>query len=251
MLVRLTAFLTCGFLIGCSTRTPRPIVVPATPHDESVLAIPRDTADEHMLAKYKHHYEEFRHVENRYSNLSIEQEARLSQDYANASDAFNYWLWFVTDSVKAQSELEPPGSDIEPGKHPTHRPYVGEYRSRATEALSAIRTFDGDLRDALHIPIPNGRKKGHPSFLGNLGTDGTFLSLLNAQTVWYGTWELPRSPHSRAHVAHPSRCTFPRPVLTPPRGAKTRRALRSPAAHTDAPHSAPMCRRRTCKLRGG
>jgi hypothetical protein len=154
MLVRLTAFLTCGFLIGCSTRTPRPIVVPATPHDESVLAIPRDTADEHMLAKYKHHYEEFRHVENRYSNLSIEQEARLSQDYANASDAFNYWLWFVTDSVKAQSELEPPGSDIEPGKHPTHRPYVGEYRSRATEALSAIRTFDGDLRDALHIPIP-------------------------------------------------------------------------------------------------
>jgi hypothetical protein len=154
MLVRLTAFLTCGFLIGCSSRTPRPIVVPATPNDESVLAIPRDTAEEHMLAKYKHHYEEFRHVENSYSNLSIQQEARLSQDYANASDAFNYWLWFVTDSVKAQSELEPPGSDIEPGKHPTHRLYVGEYRSRATEALSAIRTFDADLRDALHIPIP-------------------------------------------------------------------------------------------------
>ena len=154
MLVRLTAFLTCGFLIGCSTRTSRPIVVPATPNNESVLAIPCDTADEHMLAKYKHHYEEFRHVENRYSNPSIEQEARLSQDYANASDAFNYWLWFVTDSVKAQSELEPPGSDIEPGKHPTHRPYVGEYRSRATAALSAIRTFDRDLRDALTSPSP-------------------------------------------------------------------------------------------------
>jgi hypothetical protein len=80
----------------------------------------------------------------------------LSQDYANAREAFNYWLWFVTDSVKAQSEseLEPPSSDVEPGKHPTHRLYLGEYRSRATEALSAIRTFDSDLRDALHIPIP-------------------------------------------------------------------------------------------------
>jgi hypothetical protein len=156
MLVRLTALVTCGFLTGCSTRTPRPIVVPSTPTDETVLAIPRDTKEEQILAKYKHHYEQFRHIENRYPNLSIQQEARLSQDYANARDAFNYWLWFVTDSVKAQSEsaLEPPDSDIEPGKHPTHRHYPGEYRSRATEALSAIRTFDSDLRDALHIPIP-------------------------------------------------------------------------------------------------
>ena len=116
MLVRLTAFVTCGFLIGCSTRIPRPIVVPATPSDESVLAIPRDTEAEHVLAKYKHHYEQFRHVENIHSSLSIQQEARLPQDYANACEAFNYWLWFVTDIVKAQSELEPPGSDVEPGK---------------------------------------------------------------------------------------------------------------------------------------
>ena len=107
-----------------------------------------------MLAKYKDHYEQFRHVENLRANLSIQQEARLSQDYANAREAFNYWLWFVTDSVKAQSELEPPGFAVEPGKQPTHRHYVGWYRSRATEALSAIRTFDSDLNDTLHISRP-------------------------------------------------------------------------------------------------
>ena len=47
------------------------------------------------------------------------------------------------------------GSDVEPGKHPTHRHYVGEYRSRATEASSAIRTFDSDLNELLHIPVPD------------------------------------------------------------------------------------------------
>ena len=152
--MRPIALAICGLLIACSSRIPQPIVVPAPPSDESVLAIPRDTEVEHILAQYKHHYEQFRHVEDRYPDLSIRQEARLSQDYANAREAFNYWLWFVTDSVKAQSELEPPGSDIEPGKHPTHRPYVAEYRSRSTEALSAIRTFNSDLRDVLHIPVP-------------------------------------------------------------------------------------------------
>jgi hypothetical protein len=78
----------------------------------------------------------------------------LSQDYANAWEAFNYWLWFVIDSVKAQSELEPPGLDIEPRKRPTHRPYIDECRSRATKAMSAIHTFDLDLRDVLYVPIP-------------------------------------------------------------------------------------------------
>ena len=154
MLVRPIALATCGFLIACSSRIPQPIVVPQPPSDESVLAIPRDTEVEQILAQYKHHYEQFRHVEDRYPDLSIQQEARLSQDYANAREAFNYWLWFVTDSLKAQSELEPPGSDIEPGKHPTHRPYVAEYGSRATDALSAIRTFNSDLRDLLLIPVP-------------------------------------------------------------------------------------------------
>jgi hypothetical protein len=154
MLVRSIALVTCGLLIACSARIPQPSVVPAPPSDESVLAIPRDTEVEHILAQYKRYYEQFRHVEDRYPDLSIQQEARLSQDYANAREAFNYWLWFVSDSVKGQSELEPPGSDIEPGKHPTHRPYVGEYRSRAIEALSAIRTFNSDLRDLLHIPVP-------------------------------------------------------------------------------------------------
>jgi len=108
-----------------------------------------------MLAKYKHHYEQFRYVENHYSNLSIQQEGRLSKDYANAREAFNYWLWFVTDTVRSQSELEPSGSDVEPGKHPTHRHYIGEYLSRATSASSAIRTFNSDLNDMLHIPVPN------------------------------------------------------------------------------------------------
>ena len=156
MLVRPIVLATCGLLIACSSRSPQPIVVPAPPSDESVLAIPRDTEVEQILEQYKHHYEQFRHVEDRYPDLSIQQEARLSQDYANAREAFNYWLWFVTDSVKAQSksELEPPDSYIEPGKHSTHRHYLGEYRSRATEALSAIRTFDSDLLDTLHIPIP-------------------------------------------------------------------------------------------------
>lgn len=154
MLVRVTALVTCGFLAGCSTRIPPPIVVPATPNNESALAIPRNTDGEDILAKYKQHYEQFRRIEDRYSNLSIQQEARLDQDYANAREAFNYWLSFVTDSVKGESELEPPGSDVEPGKHPTHRLYVGEYRSRAIKALFAIHTFDSDLRDVLHIPIP-------------------------------------------------------------------------------------------------
>jgi hypothetical protein len=154
MLMRLISSVTCSLLIGCSARNPRPLFVSPTPSDESVLAIPRDTEEEHILAKYKHHYEQFRHVENRYPNLSIQQEARLSEDYAHACEAFNYSLWFVTDTVKAQSELEPPGSDVEPGKHATHRHYVGEYRSRATEALSALRTFDSDLSDVLHIPLP-------------------------------------------------------------------------------------------------
>src|SRR6516225_3623550 len=151
MLVRPIALATCGFLIACSSRIPQPIVVPAPPSDESVLTIPRDTEVEQILAKYKHHYEQFRYIEDRYPNLSIQQEARLSQDYANAREAFNYWLWFVTDSVKAQSELEPPGSGMEPGKHPRHRPYVAEYGSRSTDALSAIRTLNSYSRDVLSI----------------------------------------------------------------------------------------------------
>ena len=152
--MQVIALLAYGWLTGCSLRSPQPVSVPATPNDESGLAIPRDTKEEHVLAEYKHHYERFRNFENHDSNLSIQQEARLAQDYAKAREGFNYWLWYVTDSVKAQSELEPPGSDVEPGKHPTHRRYVGEYRSRANEALSAIRIFDSDLRAMLHIPVP-------------------------------------------------------------------------------------------------
>jgi hypothetical protein len=155
MLVRLTASVIFVLLMGCSSRNPRPVSVPSIPSDQSVLAIPRDTEAERMLAKYKHHYEQYRYVENHYSNLSIQQEARLSKDYANAREAFNYWLWFVTDTVRSQSELEPSGSDIEPGKHPTHRHYVGEYRSRATSASSAIRAFNSDLNEMLRIPVPN------------------------------------------------------------------------------------------------
>lgn len=155
MMVRLIALGICSSLISCSSRTPRPVSVPSVPSDQSVLAIPRDTAAERMLTKYKHHYESFRHIENHYSNLSIQQEARLSEDYANACAAFNYWLWFVTDRVKSQSELEPPGFDVEPGKHPAHRHYLGEYRSRATEASSAIHKFDSDLNDVLHVRVPS------------------------------------------------------------------------------------------------
>ena len=155
MLLRKIALVTCGLLIGCSSRNPRPVSVPSIPSDQSVLSIPRDSEAERILAKYKDHYKQFRHVESIHANLSIQQEARLSEDYAKACEAFNYWLWFVTDAVKSQSELEPPGSDVEPGKHPTHRHYVGEYRSRATEASSAIRTFDSDLNELLHIPVPD------------------------------------------------------------------------------------------------
>ena len=153
--MRLIALLMYAWLTDCGSRTPRPVSVPATPNDESVLAIPRDTQAERILAEYKHHYGQFRNFENHDSSLSIQQEARLARDYANAREAFNYWLWYVTDSVKAQAELEPPGSDVEPGKHPMHRRYAGEYRSRATEALSTIRTFDSDLRDMLHIAVPS------------------------------------------------------------------------------------------------
>ena len=92
----------------------------------------------------------------------------MAQDYANACEAFNYWLWFIIDTVKAQSELEPPGSDIEPGKHSTHRHYPGEYRLRTTEALSAIRTFDSDLSDVLHVSAPAelSHSATEPYFLG-------------------------------------------------------------------------------------
>lgn len=153
--VRLIALGICGFFVSCSSRMARPGPAPSAPSDQSVLAIPRDTAAERMLNKYKLHYEQFRHIESRYSNLSIQQEALLSEDYANARDAFNYWLWFVTDRVKAQFELEPPGFDMEPGKHPTHRHYIGEYRSRATEAASAIRKFDSDLNNVLYVRAPS------------------------------------------------------------------------------------------------
>lgn len=75
MMVRLIALGICGSLISCSSRTPRPIAVPSDPSNQSVLAIPSDTAAERMLTEYKHHYEQFRHIESGYSNLSIQQEA--------------------------------------------------------------------------------------------------------------------------------------------------------------------------------
>ena len=78
-----------------------------------------------------------------------------------------------------------------------------------------------DIRATLDHPKSGnqGRKpKG-----GNPGTDGTFPSLLNAQTVW--VWNLgissvrafsgPRGTPKQVHI--PSR-----PVLTPPRGVKIR-----------------------------
>ena len=44
---------------------------------------------------------------------------------------------------------------MEPGKHPTHGHYIGEYRSRAIEASNALRTFNSDLNNVLHIPAPD------------------------------------------------------------------------------------------------
>jgi hypothetical protein len=55
---------------------------------------------------------------------------------------------------------------------------VGEYRSRATEALSAIRTFDSDLSDVLHVSRP-AQLSSVPAEPYPLGYDivGTFCRL--------------------------------------------------------------------------
>ena len=140
-------------LTGCSTRNPRPVFVPQVPNSGSSKVIPRGTVEEHTLAAYKSYYEQFRHIPSVDSTLSIQQEAKLSEEYANAREAFNYWLWFVTDNIQKQSELEPPGAEAEPPRRRTKHP-VSEYRARGTAALSAVRAFDTDLREILHVDKP-------------------------------------------------------------------------------------------------
>jgi hypothetical protein len=92
-----------------------------------------------------------------------------AQDYTNARKAFNYWLWYVTDTVKAQSELEPPGSDVEPGKHPTHRHYLGEYLSLSRLAVASYMPSADLDRTMRKLPATN-------SWNPTLGTSNRFIN---------------------------------------------------------------------------
>jgi hypothetical protein len=152
--LRLITLVIFVLLTGCSSRNPRPGFVPEHPNIGSANTIPRGSDEEHALAEYKSYYERFRIVETVDSSLSIQQEAKLTEEYANAREAFDYWLWFVADSIQQQSELEPEGPDIVPSRHRTKPHHATEYRDRAEAALYAIDTFDKDLSEILQTQKP-------------------------------------------------------------------------------------------------
>jgi hypothetical protein len=137
----------CTFLCSCSSRDPRlNQTVQTEPQYRGLTLgqIPHNTEEERVLAAYKRYYERFRNIENFNVNLPIREEARLAQDYVNASDAFNDWLQFVTDSIQEQSQLK--SEDALP---------EFRYRDHADVALSAMRRLDADLLEFMHIQRPN------------------------------------------------------------------------------------------------
>jgi len=130
-------------LTGCSARNARQGSSPPIPVQGSTL---RSTAaqplEDRSLAEYKRYYERFRHIEDVKSDLPIQQEARLARDYASAREEFHSWLWFVTDTIQQQSQLEPAFREGLPDN---------EYCKRTARASAALGAFNRDLSD-LSIP---------------------------------------------------------------------------------------------------
>jgi hypothetical protein len=147
--------LTTCVLFSCSSRDPRLSQIPQTNEPNRTSQVlgdfPRHTEEENLLAEYKHHYEWFKdHPPETYSSLSIEDEAKLFRDYANARDAFNDWLTFVTEKIEQQSQLILPDDPPKVGYR--RRPHYHDY---AEAALGAIRKLDEDLVELFHIERPS------------------------------------------------------------------------------------------------
>jgi len=131
----------CVLLAGCSERTPlqasSPQPTSANP-SQSLRHLSERDVEDRTLAEYKRYYEQLRHIEDVQSALPIQQEAKLTRDYAVAREEFHSWLWFVTDTIQQQSQLEPAFREGLP---------ENEYCQRTARAAAALSTFDRDLRD--------------------------------------------------------------------------------------------------------
>lgn len=132
----------CVLLAGCSARNAHPSLSTQPTSAQPTLSLGSFTEHgllgERGLAEYKRYYERFRHIDDVQSALSIPQEARLTRDYAFAREDFHSWLWFVTDTIQQQSQLEPAFREGLP---------ENEYCQRTARAAAALSAFDSDLRD--------------------------------------------------------------------------------------------------------
>ncbi len=141
MICRAGIFGCCILLAGCSERSPlqasSPQPTSANP-SQSLRHLSERAVEDRTLAEYKRYYERFRHIEDVQSTLPIQQEATLARDYAVAREEFHSWLWFVTDTIQQQSQLEPPFREGQPDN---------EYCQRTARAAAALSAFDRDLSD--------------------------------------------------------------------------------------------------------
>jgi hypothetical protein len=143
----------CILMAGCGARNARQGSSP--PPTSSQRSLPPGSLSEHGplgergLAEYKEYYERFRHIEDVQSALPIQQEATLARDYAVAREEFHSWLWFVTDTIQQQSQLEPPFREGQPDN---------EYCQRTARAAATLSVLDRDLSD---LPFA---RRAEPSF---------------------------------------------------------------------------------------
>jgi hypothetical protein len=152
MICRVGSVVGCILMAGCSARharqgsSPQPTSAQRSLYPGSISE--HGPLGEHTLAEYKRYYERFRHIEDVQRTLPIQQEARLARDYAFAREEFHSWLWFVTDTIQQQSQLEPAFREGQPDN---------EYCQRTARAAAALSAFDRDLSD-----LPLDRSAGPP-----------------------------------------------------------------------------------------
>jgi hypothetical protein len=127
----------CVLLVGCSARNAHQ-GLSTQPTSAQPSLSEHGLLGERGLAEYKRYYERFRRIEDVQNVLLIQQEARLTRDYAVAREDFHFWLWFVTDTIQQQSQLEPAFREGLPDN---------EYCQRTARAAAALSAFDRDLRD--------------------------------------------------------------------------------------------------------
>jgi hypothetical protein len=131
----------CILLAGCSARNAH--LGSSTQATSAQPSLSLGSISEHgslqerNLAEYKRYYERFRHIDDVQSALPIQLEARLTRDYVVAREEFHSWLWFVTDTIQQQSQLEPAFREGQPDN---------EYCQRTARAADALSAFDRDLR---------------------------------------------------------------------------------------------------------